>query len=133
MIIIRRIFILMSIKSGDVVQGIVTKITKYGAFFKLPDNNTGLCHISEVSNDYVKDVNDYLKEEQEVKVKVLNVKDDGKIELSIKALIKKSPVNTRRTPPVKEKPKESFENMLSDFLKNSEDNLKSLKQRDQKF
>jgi len=123
----------MSIKSGDVVQGIVTKITNYGAFFKLPDNNTGLCHISEVSNDYVKDVNDYLKEEQEVKVKVLNVKDDGKIELSIKALIKKSPANTRRTPPVKEKPKESFENMLSNFLKSSEDNLKSLKQRDQKF
>ncbi|HHT50849.1 MAG TPA: S1 RNA-binding domain-containing protein [Eubacteriaceae bacterium] len=121
----------MSIKSGDVVEGVVTKITKYGAFFKLPDNNTGLCHISEVSNEFVKDVNDYLKEEQVVKVKVLNVKDDGKVELSIKALKQKAPNNPRSFK--KEKPNVDFENMLSDFLKNSEDNLKVLKERDQKF
>lgn len=123
----------MSIKSGDVVEGVVTKITKYGAFFRLPDNNTGLCHISEVSNEFVKDVNDYLKEDQEVKVKVLNVKDDGKMELSIKALIPKEPVRPRGRSFKSQKPNVDFESMLSDFLKSSEDNLKVLKDRDQKF
>ena len=123
----------MSIKSGDVVEGVVTKITKYGAFFRLPDNNTGLCHISEVSNEFVKDVNDYLKEDQEVKVKVLNVKDDGKMELSIKALIPKEPVRPRGRSFKSQKPNVDFESMLSDFLKSSEDNLKALKDRDQKF
>ncbi len=123
----------MSIKSGDVVEGVVTKITKYGAFFRLPDNNTGLCHISEVSNEFVKDVNDYLKEDQEVKVKVLNVKDDGKMELSIKALMPKEPARSRGRSFKNEKPNVDFESMLSDFLKSSEDNLKVLKDRDQKF
>lgn len=123
----------MSIKSGDLVEGVVTKITKYGAFFRLPDNNTGLCHISEVSNEFVKDVNDYLKEDQEVKVKVLNVKDDGKMELSIKALIPKEPVRPRGRSFKSQKPNVDFESMLSDFLKSSEDNLKVLKDRDQKF
>lgn len=117
----------MSIKSGDVVQGIITKITNFGAFIKLPDNSTGLCHISEVSNEYVKDIHSYLEEGQEVKVKVINIKDDSKIELSIKALSK-----PKRTAPPR-KPKESFENMLTDFLKNSDEKQKNLKQRDQKF
>lgn len=121
----------MSIKIGDIVQGKVTKITKYGAFIKLSDDSTGLCHISEVSNDYVKEVSDYLKEEQEVKVKVLNIKDDGKIELSIKALTPKKP--EMKKPQPRRVPKESFEDMLSNFMKNSDEKMKGLKQRDQKF
>ncbi len=123
----------MSFKYGDVVEGKVKKITKYGAFIQLTNGETGLCHISEISNDFVKDVNDYLKVEQEVKVKILNIKEDGKIELSIKALMN-NPPNKRNKPSQKfQKPEKSFENMLSDFLKNSDEKLKNLKQRDQKY
>ena len=121
----------MSLKSGAVVKGVVSGITKYGAFIKLSDEQIGLCHISEISNEYVKDVNDYLKEGQEIRVKVLRVKDDNKIELSIKALEK--PANKGKSFTPKPKPKQSFENMLTDFLKNSDERIKSLKQREMKF
>lgn len=131
MINTRRKNILMSLKSGAVVKGVVSGITKYGAFIKLSDEQIGLCHISEISNEYVKDVNDYLKEGQEIRVKVLRVKDDNKIELSIKALEK--PANKSKSFTPKPKPKQSFENMLTDFLKNSDERIKSLKQREMKF
>ncbi|RBP43993.1 S1 RNA-binding domain-containing protein [Garciella nitratireducens] len=126
----------MSFKNGDVIEGTVKKITKYGAFIELPNGQTGLCHISEISNDFVKDINEYLKADQKLKVKILNIKEDGKIELSIKALTK--PVSNKRSKPSDkyrkpQKPQKSFENMLSDFLKNSDETLKNLKQRDQKY
>ncbi|MCR1899316.1 S1 RNA-binding domain-containing protein [Irregularibacter muris] len=127
----------MSLKSGEVVKGVVSGITKYGAFIKLAEDKIGLCHISEISNEYVKDVNDYLKEGQEISVKILRVKEDNKIELSIKALEKKPSQQNRsftsNKPKPKPKPKESFENMLTDFLKNSDERIKSLKQREMKF
>ena len=50
----------------------------------LPDGKTGMVHISEVSNEYVQELSDVLSEGQTVKVKVMNVSDDGKIALSIK-------------------------------------------------
>src|SRR5690554_6408168 len=114
----------MSIKSGDVVQGTVTRITNFGAFIKLEDDRTGLCHISEVSNEYVKDIHDFLEEGQKVRIKVMNIREDNKIELSIRALTKKS---------APRKSKETFENMLNDFLRSSDEKLKNLKTRDQKF
>lgn len=132
----------MSLKSGEIVKGVVTGITKYGAFIKLSDENTGLCHISEISNEYVKDIKEYLKEGQEVKVKILKIKDDNKIELSIKQANRSSndkpsnprPSNNRKpNNKFKSKPKPSFENMLSDFLKNSDEKLKGIKQRDQRY
>lgn len=73
----------MSVEVGKILKGTVTGITKFGAFIKLPEGETGLCHISEISDGYVKEVSDYLTESQEVTVKVLEVKD-GKISLSIK-------------------------------------------------
>ena len=76
----------MSIEVGDVVEGKVTGITKFGAFIELPDGKVGLVHISEVADVYVNDVKDFLKEGQTVKVKVLAVDDRGKIGLSIKRL-----------------------------------------------
>ncbi|MDW7674009.1 MAG: S1 RNA-binding domain-containing protein, partial [Bacillota bacterium] len=52
----------MSIAIGSIVEGVVTGITNFGAFVQLPGGVTGLVHISEVADAYVKDVNDYLKE-----------------------------------------------------------------------
>ena len=69
---------------GNIVEGTVDNITKYGAFVKLPNNKKGLVHISEVSSDYVKEVRDYLTENQKIKVKILSITDDGKIGLSIR-------------------------------------------------
>ena len=74
----------MSIEVGSIVDGVVSGITNFGAFINLPENKVGLVHISEVADVYVKDVNDFLKEQDKVKVKVLSVDDKGKIALSVK-------------------------------------------------
>ncbi len=76
----------MSIEVGSVLEGIVSGITKFGAFVELPDKKVGLVHISEVADVYVNDVKDFLQERQKIKVKVLSVDDHGKIGLSIKRL-----------------------------------------------
>ena len=69
----------MTIEVGSVLEGTVTGITKFGAFVELPDKKVGLVHISEVANEYVKDVHDFLKVQDKVNVKVLSVDDKGKI------------------------------------------------------
>jgi S1 RNA binding domain protein len=97
----------MSIQVGSVVEGVVTGITNFGAFVELPGGKVGLIHISEVADVYVRDVKDFLKEQDKVKVKVLSVDERGKIGLSIKQLqepsTRKPPASDRRpgrfTPP----------------------------------
>ena len=121
----------MTIEVGSVMEGTVTGITKFGAFVELPDKKVGLVHISEVANEYVKDVNDFLKVRDKVNVKVLSVDDKGKIALSIK--------QTQPAPEKKEfRPNNgfdsrrssgslSFEDRLSKFLKESDERLMDLK------
>ena len=74
----------MQLEIGKIVEGTVNKITKFGAFVDLGDNKVGLVHISEIAPTFVKEVGDYVKEGQTVKVKILNLSEDGKIRLSIK-------------------------------------------------
>lgn len=74
----------MEFEIGMVVNGTVNGIKKFGAFVDLEGGRSGLVHISEVSGEYVKDINDYLKEGQNVKVKVINIDERGKLGLSIK-------------------------------------------------
>lgn len=74
----------MAIEVGNIFEGTVTGLAKFGAFIKLSSGETGLCHISEVADDYVKEVKDHLKENQAVKVKVLSIDPKGKISLSIR-------------------------------------------------
>lgn len=69
---------------GAIVEGKVTGLTGFGAFVSLPDGKSGMVHISEVSNSYVKDIKEFLKEGQEVKVKVVGISPEGKISLSIR-------------------------------------------------
>jgi S1 RNA binding domain protein len=66
------------------MEGVITGITKFGAFVELPGGVTGLVHISEVADEYVKDINEFFKKADQVKVKVLNVENNGKIGLSIR-------------------------------------------------
>lgn len=72
-----------SIEVGSIIEGRVTGITKFGAFVDIGEGRTGLVHISEIADAYVNDVNDYLKHNDIVRVKVLAI-DNGKIGLSIK-------------------------------------------------
>ena len=75
----------MELTVGAVLEGKVKTITNFGAFVALPDNKTGLVHISEVANTYVSDIRQHLTEGQDVKVTVIST-DNGKINLSIKRL-----------------------------------------------
>ena len=75
----------MELTVGAVLEGKVKTITNFGAFVALPDNKTGLVHISEVANTYVSDISQHLTEGQDVKVTVIST-DNGKINLSIKRL-----------------------------------------------
>ncbi|MDC3414856.1 S1 domain-containing RNA-binding protein [Aquibacillus sp. 3ASR75-11] len=113
----------MSIEVGSKLQGKVTGITNFGAFVALPGGSTGLVHISEVADNYVKDINEHLSVGDEVKVKVINVEKDGKIGLSIKKA-KDNPV--RRKSNNRDR-SENFEAKMNRFLKDSEDRLASLK------
>lgn len=143
----------MSIEVGSKLQGKVTGITNFGAFVELPEGATGLVHISEVADNYVKDINEHLKVGDQVEVKVINVEKDGKIGLSIKKA-KDRPERPERPersfergerresrggysnnsqrprhakPNETRAPRENFESKMARFLKDSEDRLASLK------
>ena len=75
----------MELTVGAVLEGKVKSITNFGAFVALPENKTGMVHISEVANAYVNDIRQHLTEGQDVKVMVIG-NDNGKINLSIKRL-----------------------------------------------
>lgn len=85
----------MQVAIGDVLEGKVTGITKFGAFVELDEGKTGMVHISEVSTAYVEDISQYLEEGQVVKVKIINITDEGKISLSIKKAMPPQPREAR--------------------------------------
>ena len=127
----------MPLEVGNIVEGKVSGITKFGAFVKLSDGITGLVHISEVAEGYVKDVATYLQENQTVKVKVLSVEEGGKVSLSIKKALEKK-VFAKREAGVSrpsadwrnERQSEdsfSFEDRLARFMKDSDEKLSDLK------
>ena len=111
----------MPVEVGQIVEGKITGITKFGAFVQLSEGITGLVHISEVADSFVKDVNDFLKEDDIVKVKVISISPEGKVSLSIRKTKEKS---------YDQKPREndvSFEDKLAKFLKDSEERLSDIK------
>ena len=75
----------MELTVGTVLEGKIKTITNFGAFVALPENKTGMVHISEVANAYVSDIRAHLTEGQDVKVVVIG-NENGKINLSIKRL-----------------------------------------------
>ncbi len=111
----------MGMDVGSIVEGTVVKITHYGAFVELSEGKSGLVHISEIADTYVKDVRDYLKEQERVKVKVLGVNERGKLDLSVKQAL--SPEERV----VRARAKVSFEDKLKAFMKESEERLLDLK------
>ena len=74
----------MGLAVGEILEGKITGITKFGAFVALPEGKSGMVHISEVANSYVNDIKDFVKIDDAVRVKVINIDDQGRINLSIK-------------------------------------------------
>ncbi|HHY13401.1 MAG TPA: S1 RNA-binding domain-containing protein [Thermoanaerobacterales bacterium] len=118
----------MSVGVGEIVEGTVTGITNFGAFVQLPGGKTGLVHISEIADTYVKDVKNYLTYNEKVKVKVIGKKKD-KISLSIRQIKREKTTQ----PPQYNKSEGrresnmSFEDKLARFLKDSEERQQALK------
>ena len=127
---------------GAIYDGKVTGLTGFGAFVSLPDGKSGMVHISEVSNSFVKDIKDFLKEGQDVKVKVVNITDEGKISLSIKKA-EDTPREPAPRPKRNDRPRNSnvwqgqpkqqndsamsFEDMMARFKQVSDEKMTDLK------
>ncbi len=110
------------------MEGVITGITKFGAFVELSSGSTGLVHISEIDDDYVKDINDFYKKSDKVKVKVLSVENNGKIGLSIKqAKAGYTPGGKKDRKKNETENKASFEDKMNRFLKESDERLLDLK------
>ncbi len=126
----------MSIELGSKLEGKVTGITHFGAFVLLPGGQTGLVHISEIADSYVRDINEHLKVNDPVTVKVINL-DNGKIGLSIRqASDNPAPTRERSFRPRNagggSGNRQSFEDKMGRFMKDSEDRLQALKRSDAK-
>lgn len=133
----------MQIEVGQIISGKVTGITKFGAFVDIGEGKSGMVHISEVSSQFVEDINSVLKVDDLVKAKVMNITEDGKISLSIKkANEDEKPIANKRnyqkptpkpdssvvwTPQKNESA--SFEEMMSKFKKMSDDKFSDLKRK----
>ncbi|MEY8763183.1 MULTISPECIES: S1 domain-containing RNA-binding protein [Clostridium] len=120
----------MTLKAGNILEGTVVNITSFGAFVEV-EGKTGLVHISEVSDNYVKNIRDYLKEKDKVKVKIISIDDNGKMSLSIKqASHNKKSLRPLEIDWQKESNKQNqgtFEDRLSKFLKDSEERFQDIK------
>ncbi|GMA07869.1 RNA-binding protein S1 [Tetragenococcus halophilus subsp. flandriensis] len=132
----------MSIEVGEKVKGKVSGITNFGAFIDLGDKKTGLVHISEISNGFVKDIHDVLSVGDEVTVLVTSIGDDGKIGLSIRKAEDKpkedkgerghssnrsAQKKTQTRKQDTENEKQDFDALMNSFLKESDDRLSSLR------
>lgn len=105
----------MSIEVGKILEGKVTGITKYGVFVALEGGSSGMVHISEVSTEYVKDINDHVKDGQVVKVKIIGSDDKGRLSLSMRKAMEP------------EKKSVSFEDLMSKFKQDSDEKMSDLK------
>ncbi|MDR1260156.1 MAG: S1 RNA-binding domain-containing protein [Oscillospiraceae bacterium] len=126
----------------EILEGKVTKIMPYGAFIKLADGRFGMVHISEISQNYVREINDYLKIGDQVKVIVLP-STQNELNFSIKRAIPGAPqdsqphkkrTSTNRTTNISDGKQKrscsthpSFEDMMSKFKQVSDEKLSLLK------
>ncbi len=130
----------MLLEPGKIVPGKVTGISPFGAFVSLGEGKTGLVHISEVALSYVKNVSDFLKEGDEVQVKIISIDDNGKVSLSIKqALLEEKRKNASSAPARVPKTERvdfskksdsaplSFEDMMNKFKQASDERMQDLK------
>lgn len=125
------------VEVGQILEGKITRLTNFGAFVELTGGVVGMVHISEVASTYVKEIADFCKEDQEVKVKVLSVSPEGKISLSMKQAVPREapPKRQRGTPKLfnggyDDRPRndaQSFEDMMAKFKSQSDEKISDLK------
>ena len=114
-----------SVQIGDVVDCVVEQIMPYGVFVRiLATKQRGMIHISELSANFIKKVEDVLSVGQEIEASVIKIDEKGRIDLSIKKLEEKALVSQQAT--ITKEDKDSFEKRLSNFLKNSESKIADL-------
>lgn len=129
----------MEIEVGSIVEGKVTGITKFGAFVSLPEGKSGLVHISEIANQYVASVSDHLAEGQEVKVKIIGIDEQKRINLSIKKAMPPEPRPAPRPPrnagfqgrPAPKEPTD-FEDRLKQFMQSSDSKLSDIRHQEKR-
>lgn len=126
----------MALKVGSVASGKVQSVMPFGAFVSLPDNKSGLVHISEITNEYIEDINDYIKVGETVSVKILDIDKSGKISLSIKKARAKEETPKKGVGRVRPADIDwsgnsdkdlSFEDKLSKFKKDADEKMLALK------
>lgn len=128
----------MELTVGTILEGKVKSITKFGAFVLLPENRTGMVHISEVSNTYVNDIREHLTEGQTVRVKIIAIDDAGKISLSVKRAQEterpRQAVRQRSDAPRPSAPKapQTFEEKLKQFMSDSDSKISGCRQYEHK-
>lgn len=108
------------VRIGETVTAKVEHVAAYGAFVRLAGGQKAMIHISELSHNYVKKVEDIIAVGQEVTAKVIKIDDKGRIDLSIKALQVREPL------PQRGKPEDDFEKKLSNFMKFSDEKIADL-------
>ncbi len=123
------------IEVGQIYEGIVTKIASYGVFVSLPEGNSGMIHISELTNGYVKDINEFVNVGDKLKVKVLSVEGKSKIALSSKQASENDEKPKQKRPKPKtfnggfgetDNTPKSFEDMMATFMKRSDEKIQDL-------
>ena len=126
----------MALKIGSIASGKVQSVMPFGAFVSLPDNKSGLVHISEITNEYVENINDYVKVGETVSVKVLDIDKSGKISLSIKKAKPKAQDAEKSVGRIRPADIDwsdnsekdlSFEDKLSKFKKDADEKMLALK------
>ena len=111
-------------ETGTIVQGTVTSIKPFGAFVALDKQTQGLVHISQIANEFVKDVNEHVSIGDEVDVKILSIDSkSGKIALTMRM---NDPKQTARD---KKQAESSLEEKLKEFMKQSNERQLELSKR----
>ena len=121
----------MQLEVGKIVSGKVTGITNFGAFVQMEGGKTGLVHISEVALSFVKNISEFLKDGDEVKVKILSVDDNGKVSLSIKKALEEEQKKQAKVPATVSfggsSADMSFEEKMKQFMQDSEEKMSAIK------
>jgi S1 RNA binding domain protein len=123
----------MDIVVGNIYEGKVTGITKFGAFVQLAPGKSGMVHISEITNTFVSDISQHLSEGQTVKVKVIGIDQANRINLSIKKAVeqqqpqKPAYVQQRPRQAAPKEEEDPFETKLKAFMQSSESRISDLK------
>ncbi|MDD4125208.1 MAG: S1 RNA-binding domain-containing protein [Eubacteriales bacterium] len=115
-----------------VVKGKITKITNFGAFMAIEGGKSGMIHISEISQSFVKNIHDFLKEGQEIEAAIISEDENGRLALSLKRLIPKAAPKVTSGPPddfysPRKGDDKSFEAMMTRFKSVSDEKICDLK------